>query len=299
MKTRESNARTASIPWKLSGLCGGKPLRELIKNIWAEVIKDDCVDLAAQMSFYFSLSLFPFFIVIAVFVGWLPSTTLWHNLVQWMTAYLPPDARRMVFMTVLNLTGNSTGFLSFGLLVTIWTASSGFVSLMESLTVAYGLKETRGFWRKRLIAICATLAGAVFFIGSFALLTLGHWIAELISIRTEDVVRLQLPWELARWVTSLLLMVLGLDLMHYFLPNLRRPWHWMTPGTAFVVLTMVAGSAGFNFYLRHFSSYPRFYGTMAAFIILMTWIYIASLILLIGAETDSILENLQRRRASA
>ena len=94
-------------------------------------------------------------------------------------------------------------------------------------------------------------------------------------------------------------MVLGLDLMNYFLPDVNRPWHWMTPGTAFVVLTMVAESAGFNFYLDHFGSYPRFYGTMAAFIILMTWIYLASLILLIGAETDSICENLQRRGATA
>jgi membrane protein len=94
-------------------------------------------------------------------------------------------------------------------------------------------------------------------------------------------------------------MLLGLDLMNYFLPHVRKRWHWLTPGTAFVVLTMVAGSAIFNFYLRHFGSYPRFYGTMAGFIILMFWIYIASLILLIGAETDSVIERLHAREGSS
>ena len=272
---------------------------ELVRSIWAEAMKDGCLDLAAQMAFYFSLSLFPFFIVIAAVVGWLPSTTLWHNLVQWLTAYLPRDARGMVFLTILNLTQKSVGFFSFGLLLTVWTASSGFVSLMESLTVAYGFRETRGFWRKRLIAIFAALLAAVFFVGSFALLTLGHWMAGLISLRTDEIVHLPLPWEVGRWLASLLLMVLGLDLMNCLLPSQTRRWHWISPGTIFVVFTVIAGSAGFNFYLLHFSSYPKFYGTMAGFIILMSWIYLLSLILLIGAETDSLLENLQRCRAAA
>jgi membrane protein len=274
---------------------GTARIRNLIGEIWDGVVTDDCVDLAAEMSYYFSLSLFPFFIMVAAFVGWLPSTSLWHNLAQWITDYLPRDSRRMVFTTILNLTQTSTGFFSLGLLATIWTASSGFVSLMESLTVAYGAKETRGFWKKRVLAIAATLVGAVFLLGSFGLLTFGHWAAAIISMRLDAVVTFQLPWEFGRWLASLLLMLLGLDLMNYFLPHIRKCWHWLTPGTAFVILTMVAGSAIFNFYLRHFGSYPRFYGTMAGFIILMVWIYFASLILLIGAETDSVMERIHAR----
>jgi len=170
---------------------------------------------------------------------------------------------------------------------------------MESLTVAYGAKETRGFWKKRVLAIAATAVGAVFLLGSFGLLTFGHWAAAIISLRLDTVVNFQVPWELGRWLASLLLMLLGLDLMNYFLPNIRKRWHWLTPGTGFVILMMVAGSAIFNFYLRHFGSYPRFYGTMAGFIILMFWIYIASLILLIGAETDSVIERLRTRERGA
>jgi membrane protein len=303
MDIRGTSTRAPSLAWAPSklraGRVAGRFFWRLLNRIWKGVIEDDCIDLAAQMSFYFSLSLFPFLIVIAAFVGWLPSTTLWHNLAQWITDYLPRDSRSLVFMTILNLTQGSTGFLSFGLIATFWTASSGFVSLMESLTVAYGAKETRGFWKKRLIAIVATVVGAAFFVMSFGLMTFGRWIASAISIHLENVLPFRVPWELGRWLASLLLMLLGLDLMNYFLPNVRRRWQWLTPGTVFVVLAMIAGSAVFNFYLRHFGDYPKFYGALAGFIILLTWIYIASLLLLIGAETDSIVENLKRRGADA
>jgi membrane protein len=277
-------------------MLGGVSFRSAIKTIFQGVYRDDCIDLAAQMSFYFSLSLLPFLVVIGAFVGMLPSTTLWHNLAEWITNYLPRGSRRMVFTAILELTQSSGTFFSVGLAATIWTASSGFVSLMESLTVAYGAKETRGFWKKRMIAIVATLLGALLFIGSFGLLAFGHWIGAVISAHVGNGVRLQVPWEVSRWLMSLLLMILGLDLVNYFLPDVKRSWHWISPGTLFVVLTMVAGSAGFNFYLYHFGDYPRFYGAMAAFIILVTWIYLASLILLIGAETDNTIECLQKRR---
>lgn len=299
MDIRESSSRAHSFSWAPSSLYTGRRLWELAKIIWADSINDNCLDLAAQMSFYFSLSLFPFLIVIAAFVGMLPSSTLWHNLAEWMTNHLPQEVRSTVFKLILDLTQNSTRFFSLGLIATIWSASSGFVSLMESLTVAYGARETRGFWRKRAIAICVTLLGAVFLVGSFGLLTFGHKLARATPIRLESLFRFNASWELTRWLASLLLMVLGLDLINYFLPNVRRCWHWLTPGTVFVVLTVVAGSGGFNFYVHHFGNYPRFYGAMAGFAILMTWIYLASLILLIGAETDSVLDNLKRHRAAA
>jgi len=266
---------------------------EFIKAVWADVMNDDCPDLAAQMSFYFILSLFPFFIVIAAVVGWLPSTTAWQNLAQWITDYFPKESRQMIFATILDLTRGPNGFLSFGIIATVWTASSGFVGLMESLSAAYGTKDTRSFLHKRIVAIVATLVAAVFLVASFGLLTFGHWLVA--SFHLNHSLSLPLPWKFARWLASLLLMFLALDLINYFLPNVNRPWRWLTFGTAFVVLTDLATSTGFNFYLRHFGSFPKFYGTMAGFIIVMTWIYVGSLILLVGAEIDSVLEGLKRQ----
>jgi membrane protein len=94
-------------------------------------------------------------------------------------------------------------------------------------------------------------------------------------------------------------MLLALELINYFLPNRRRRWRWVTIGSGFIALTYMATSAGFNFYLQHFNSYPRFYGTLAGFIILMTWVYISNLILLVGAEMDHAIEQIKGRGASA
>ncbi len=270
----------------------------VVRTVWQDVMKDDCVDLAAQMSFYFVTSLFPFLVVIGAVVGWLPSTGLWTEMVHWVTAYLPRGPRHMVFRTILGLQTYQSQFFSYGLAATIWVASSGFVSLMESLSLAYGVKETRGFWKKRIVAITATAVGAVFAIVSFALLTFGHELAIAINPHLQKILPFAFPWELARWTVTLLLMIFGLDMVNYFLPNVRRGWRWLTPGTVFVVMGLIAATTGFGYYVSHFANYPRYYGAMAGFIILVLVIYIASLVLLIGAEIDSVRENIRNEKAA-
>ena len=97
--------------------------------------------------------------------------------------------------------------------------------------------------------------------------------------------------ELARWGVTVIVMGFAVDLLYFVLPHGNRPWRWITPGSVFAVLTLVASTAGFNVYVAHFTSYPRIYGTLGGFIILMVWIYIISLISLVGAEADCVIEN--------
>ena len=121
-------------------------------NIWNQSVADDCVDLAAQISFYFVLSIFPFFLVMAAVIGSLPMTKLWPSFVSWIVVYLPSESRDFVFHLISNLGDGTKGVLSLGLLTTVWGASSGFVSLMESLTTVYGSTDTRSYWRKHALA---------------------------------------------------------------------------------------------------------------------------------------------------
>jgi membrane protein len=267
-------------------------LLSLFKRVQARILADDCPNLAAQMSFYFVLSLVPFFLVLAALVGWLPTTNLWQDLVEWITTHLPQGSRRLIFTVILDLTHGYTKFLSIGLLAAIWSASTGFVSLMEALSIAHGVKETRSFWKKRIIAIAATLATVVFFLLSFVLTTLGRQIAALLADQYSAFTISKLPWEIARWIANLMLILIAIDLANYFLPNIKRPWHWVTVGTSFVTLAFFLASFGFDFYIQRASNIPKIYGTLAGFIIFMIWIYIANLILLIGAEMDTAMEEL-------
>ncbi len=249
--------------------------------------------MAAQMSFYFVLSVFPFFIVLAALVGWLPSTTLWQSFAQWITDYLPGQSRHVTFEIILGLSHDYTGFLSFGLLATLWTASSGFVALMESLSVVYGRKETRSYWRRRGIAICATLIAALFLLGTFGLLALGHKVAVSLSDSVGFGGALRAEWLLARWTATFIMMCLAIGLVNHYLPNGGRRWRWLTPGTLLAAITLFASLHLFNIYLKYVSNVPRVYGALAGFILLMIWIYLVNLIILLGAETDRALE-LQR-----
>src|SRR3981081_3325752 len=94
-------------------------LLSLFKRVQARILADDCPNLAAQMSFYFVLSLVPFFLVLAALVGWLPTTNLWQDLVEWITTHLPQGSRRLIFTVILDLTHGYTKFLSIGLLAAI------------------------------------------------------------------------------------------------------------------------------------------------------------------------------------
>jgi membrane protein len=268
-----------------------KRVVSLLRNIRYRLNLDDCVNLAAQVSFYFILSLFPFFLVLASLLGWIPTTDRWDAFADWLTTYFPSQARRMVLTSMLELSHGYASFLSIGLLATIWSASSGFMSLMEALSVAYGMKDGRSYVTKRLIATGATLVAALFVLLSFALWNLGHLVEGFITSDLRYFVFFQTQWKFARWLATLLLLLLGIDLINYFLPAKARPWRWLTPGTIFVALAFAAATLGFNFYVAHGSNIPKIYGALAGFIVLMLWIYVANLILLIGAETDTVLRE--------
>jgi membrane protein len=267
---------------------------DLVKKILTDSFADDCPDLAAQMSFYFALSIFPFFIVVAALIGWLPSTTLWQSFAQWITAYLPTQSRRVIFETILGLSHGYTGFLSFGLLATLWTASSGIVSLMESLSVAYGGQDTRSYWKKRGIAVIATMLMAIFMIASFGLLAASRRAALSVSNLVGTASTFHLEWVLLRWLATFALLCFAIDCVNYFLPKSSRRWRWLSPGTLVVAFGVFGSLQAFNLYLRYFSNFPRVYGALAGFIMLMVWIYFLSLILLVGAETDRIIESRHR-----
>ncbi len=265
--------------------------RDFIHHIWKDVQRDHCMDMAAQMSYYFVLAIFPFFIFLAALVGHLPFTGLWPKIVTWLTQYFPRESRRLIIETVIDLTRGRKSFLSIGLLGTAWAACSGVLSLMQSLNAAYGVRETRSF-RKRLgLASLMLLVLSFVFVASFGLLTTGTWLGHWMSARIKPGFSVHPLWQLVNWVLSVALLGLCISIVDYALPNLKRRWRWTTPGSLFVVLAWLLFSLVFNFYVGHIASYDKIYGALGAFVILMVWIYMTSLIILIGAEMNCELEK--------
>ena len=269
----------------------------VIERTIRRVMDDNILDLAAQVSFYFVLSLVPFLIVLAAIVGWLPSTTLWQSFAQWITDYFPNRSRQAVFETILDLTRGYTGFLSFGLLAAIWSASSGFMGLMEALSVACCGKDGRSYWKKRTIATVATLVATLFCLLGFALWTVGHWATRTIFTEFKYLGTVHFRWSVVTWwVGTIVLMLIGLALINHFLPDGKRSWRWLTTGNIFTVVAILVITIGFNLFLRYSPTVPQVYTVLAGFVILMTWIYAANLMILIGKELDTAISELHRQK---
>jgi len=271
----------------------------LFKQVWQKCGSDSCLDLAAQVSFYFVLSTFPFLLVMAGLLGWISTTSGWVQFAQWLTTYLPARTQYATLTMMLELSKGYGAFLSFGLILTVWSASTGFLSLMDALSVAFGVKERRSYFKRRMIAICATIMSALFVLMCFGIWNMGHFLAGLIGNDFRYFILSPLQWRAARWIATLLVICLGVDLINYFLPGSRQPWRWITPGTAFTVLAFVLASVLLNLFITHNPDVSRIYGALTGFIFLMLWIYVASLSLLVGAETDAAARELAGPEAMA
>jgi membrane protein len=261
------------------------------RELWAKVLRDDLIDQAAEMAYFFVLALFPFFAVLGALAGFLPYSDLWTNVTHEIIQHFPADARDLALQTLLNLSHRNKTFLSIGFTAMVWTSSSGLVALLENLSRVYSVPETRGFWKKRLLAVGILIVSSAFFFGAFGLLTVGHRVGAFLSTTFYLGPSVRIVWEVFRWCFLLVLLQTGVAILDNVLPNKRRPWRWIRPGTLFATASLVAGTSGVNFYVRHIGHYSQTYGAIGAFFVLMVWIFVSCLTLLIGAEMNAVLEK--------
>ena len=187
---------------RLFGLECNLPLRVWLRRVWKAVMHDCCEDLAAQMSYFFLVALFPFFIVLAAIVGYLPFTGAWPHVLTWITQYFPDPVQPYVFRTVTNLTQEWGGLLSFGLASSIWIATRAVISLMDGLNTAYNARETRGFWKRRLLACGVMLVFALTFLTAFGLLAFGGRVGHWMGTQSGAGLAFVVLWHVLRWVDS-------------------------------------------------------------------------------------------------
>ena len=268
-------------------------LKELARRVRNEIEVDDVFDLAAQTSYYLVLSFFPFLILLAALVGCLPFTGLWDKILSWITLNLPQESQPLIFQTVSNLTPGRGGFLSIGLVGTAWAACTGLMNLMGSLNRAYEVKETRSFVGRLCLAFLILVVLAFLFLASFALLSAGDWLDAWLANRVAHSLLLIRLWQVGRWVASLAMLAVAIAILDYALPNLKRPWRCFTPGTLFTVSAWLPATLGFNVYVRYVASYSRTYGALGAFVVLMVWTYVTTLIVLVGAEINCELHKMR------
>ena len=289
MKKRDREA-IASV-WELGGLTW----RELGRRVWHEVYLSDLFTRAAALSYYFLLALFPALLFLTSLLGYFAGedSELRSSLFMYLSTVLPGDASKLVAETVNDVTQSSGGGkLSFGILATLWAASNGMGAISESLNAAYDLKETRSWWKVRLIAVGLTLALSFLIISSLVLVLYGHDLADTVAGKFGLSAAFALTWKVVQWPIVLGFVLLAFALIYYFAPDSHdQDWKWITPGAVIGVALWLLVSFAFKTYLEFFNSYSATYGSLGAVIILMLWFYFTGIAILVGGEMNSEIEN--------
>lgn len=276
--------------WKLGGLSW----KALAKRVWADIGKDDILGRAAQLSYYFLLALFPLLLFLMSVIGLImgSETGLRHSLFNYLGKVLPSSASELVSTTVFEVTSASSGGkIAFGILAALWAASNGMGAISESLNVAYHVKETRAWWKRRLIAVGLTVALGLLIIVALVIVLYGGKLADMLANSYGLGGTFTFAWKVMQWPLVLFFLFLGFALIYYWAPDVKdQNWRWVTPGSVVAVVLWLFVSFAFRIYLHFFNSYSKTYGSLGAVIILMLWFYLTGAAILIGGEVNSDIE---------
>jgi membrane protein len=277
--------------------------RRFSKRLWTRINEHDVFGNAAQLSYYFLLALFPLLLFLVTLLGYFAEagSQLRNSLISYLATVMPYSAVQLVHATLDEISdAKGGGKLSFGLLAALWAASTGMGAITDTLNTAYHVKETRPWWKVRLVAIVLTIALSVLIMVALALILYGNKIAEFLTMRFGLGRAAEISGILLQWLIGLAFMFISFNLVYRFAPNNlgRRHHRFSRPGAAIAVVLWLLISFGFRVYLHFFNSYSVTYGSLGALIVLMLWFYLSGVAILIGGEINSELEseaNLERR----
>ena len=270
------------------------PLRssEIVIRTIREIDDDNCLGLAAQLAFYFFLSLFPALLFLVALIGYLPVENVLAQLLEALGTIAPSEVLALLRAQLDEVArGSYASVLTLGIVGAIWSSSAAMVAIIDALNHAYDIEERRPWWKRRIVAIVLTVALALFIVTSLVLVLVGPDVASLVAGWVGLGPALSWFWAMARWPLMIVLVVLGVDLVYYFAPNRRGRWVWITPGSLLATALWMASSFAFKFYVTNLANFNATYGAIGGVVVLLLWFYVSGLAILIGAELNGVIEQ--------
>ena len=286
-----STGKQLESTWKLGGLT----FWQLISRVVHGIQEDDLFGRASELAYNFLLALFPLLLVVLTLFGLFASRSseLQNSLLSYFADFLPPSAFQLLKAITIEMAANATsGKLTFGIVLTLWFASGGTSSMISTLDAIYHVRESRSWFRGRVIALGLTIAILTLLITSLFIVLVGGNFTDWIGMKLHLTSIVVIAWKGLQWIAVVLFLTLSFSLIYYFGPSLeQRRWHWITPGSMFGGCLWLAASAGLRVYLHFFNTYTATYGSLAAMMILLVWLYLTGLAFLIGGEINAQIER--------
>jgi membrane protein len=276
-----------------AGLPAGSWIRTLGRTV-RETKRDNLTDLAAGLTYYSLLSIFPMLLAVLSILG-LFGESATRPLIDNLRELAPGTARDTVITAVENLERNqgAAGVLFLiSLAGALWSASRYIAAFMRAANVIYEVEEGRPIWKKIPVRLGMTVILAIALVAAtLAVVVTGDLAGQVGDLLGLDETAVAV-WNIAKWPVATVLVAVLLALLYWAAPNVRHPgFRWLTPGAVLAIVVWVVGSVGFTIYLANFSSYNRTYGTLAGVIIFLVWLWLTNLGVLLGAQLNAELER--------
>ncbi len=280
----QSRGRQATSPWQIPW----KGWKDILIRTYQQLDEDRVLAVAAGVVFYGLLALFPAITALVSSYALFAEASTIHDHLSMLAGVLPGGAFDIVKDQVDRVLakGEVKLGLAFGVsfLLAVWSANGGMKAIIDALNVVYEEDEKRGFFKLNAISLGLTfgaLVAVLLAIGSVVALPIALKIIGLGSF-TDALLRI------GRWPLLILMMLFGLALLYRFAPSRRAPqWRWLSVGSIFATATWLAGSAILSYYLANYADYDATYGSLGAAIGLMIWMWMSTIVVLLGAELNT------------
>lgn len=272
-----------------------------LKSAFGEFSRDQCTDLAAALTYYSIMSIFPAILALVSLLGVFGQGESTVNAMLSMVRDLGQEsvAQQLEGPVTSLVQSRGAGLaLIIGIAAALWSASGYVIAFSRAMNRIYQMDEGRPIWKLRPAMLAVTIAlvvmAALVLVGLVVSGPLARTIGDVIGLGDAAVT----AWGIAKWPVILLVVVMMVAILYYWTPNIRQPkFRWVSVGAAVAILIWVLASVAFGFYVSNFSNYNKTYGSLAGVIIFLLWLWITNLALLFGAEVDAEMERSRQLQA--
>lgn len=263
-------------------------LRSALAKTYVDVSRNHTLQMAAALSYYFVLSLFPALILLSAVVAYLPVPNLFNQAIDFMARFIPADNMGIIKKVLSDvITPNRGAFLSVGIFGTLWGASGGFAAIMEALNIAYDAEETRPFWKTRSLAIALTFAIGILLLIALAIMIVGPRFGQWLTAKAHISQLFALVWPYIHWSAPIVFTIFAVEVLYFVAPNVKQRFFATLPGAILAVGCWIVLSSLLGIYFRSFANFNKTYGTLGAGVALMVWLYWTGFAMLVGAELNA------------
>ena len=270
--------------------------KDVLLRVYGNISRHRILALAAGMTYYSLLAIFPAMAALVAVYGLFsdPSTIARH--LDQLGGFLPGGAIEVARdqLTRVAAKGSQTLGVTFalGLAVSLWSANAAMKSLFDTLNIAYGEDEKRGFIRLNATSLIFTISGIIFIVAALGSIVVVPVILNYIGLSNAG----DLLLRIGRWPAMYLVLTFALAIIYRYGPSRQAAqWRWITWGSAIAALLWLVVSGLFSWYAADFGKFNETYGSLGAVIGFMTWLWISAIVILLGAEIDAELEHQSER----